>query len=227
MHAYCGKAGSARGVFKEDNGNYTSRGIKQGFGGAQVLSGHLEHEGVSERGAPHPHAARSAAAPSRGILWHYRLRGAPLAPYHSSIVAPCVCVCVRALRRPVLSHARWLTRDSDGQNSFWGPYIRPNTRSYGIKIYGIRSITAYFGPKHRTDDRIFTVCRMAKCIWCNYAFLKHHPSTLWCDWCILCCNAPSCKCSAEGIWLRSPLLRVAAPGKRHSTSRCIHQPITL
>ncbi len=57
-----------------------------------------------------------------------------------------------------------------GQNTFWGPYIRPNIRSYGIKIYGIRSKTAYFGPKHRIYDRIFTVCRMAESIWCNYVF---------------------------------------------------------
>ena len=55
-----------------------------------------------------------------------------------------------------------------GQNTFWGPYIRPNIRSYGIKIYGIRSKTAYFCPKHQIYDRIFTVCRMAESLWCNY-----------------------------------------------------------
>ncbi len=55
-----------------------------------------------------------------------------------------------------------------GQNILWGPYIRPNIRSYGIKIYGIRSKTAYFGPKHRIYDRIYTVCRMTESVWCNY-----------------------------------------------------------
>ncbi len=56
-----------------------------------------------------------------------------------------------------------------GQNTFWGPYIQPNIRLYGIIIYGVWSKTAYFGPEHRIYDRIFTVCRMAECVWCNYA----------------------------------------------------------
>ncbi len=48
--------------------------------------------------------------------------------------------------------------------------MRPNIRSYGIKIYGIRSKTAYFGPKDRIYDRIFTVCRMVESAWCNYGY---------------------------------------------------------
>lgn len=43
----------------------------------QVLPGHVEHEGLPERGAAHPHAARGAAAPQRRLLQHHRLRGAP------------------------------------------------------------------------------------------------------------------------------------------------------
>ncbi len=37
-----------------------------------------------------------------------------------------------------------------------------------IEMYGIRSKTAYFGPKHRIHDRIYTVCRMTESVWCNY-----------------------------------------------------------
>ncbi len=67
-----------------------------------------------------------------------------------------------------------------GQNTSWGPYIWPNIRLYGIKIYGIRSKTAYFGPKHRMYDRIITVCRMAESVWCNYAVTQAPPAMTYC-----------------------------------------------